>query len=176
MFSTDTDQNGVYDILPKSGTSNDDAVYSHQAFAPADFPLSFSYRIDDNVIDGGWNSGLFDASQLNAGHGGGGTEGDHGFDGNRNAGGARYRMGNSWGGDFQANTLYYANAAQTSSFAGGTSLKARRSSAEHLIATKALRCTATAWNLIVAQCSDPVTGESHPVGRGDGRHSYLHGV
>ena len=30
---------------------------------------------------------------------------------------------------------------------------ARRSSAEHLIATKALRRTATAWNLIVAQCS-----------------------
>ena len=28
---------------------------------------------------------------------------------------------------------------------------ARRSSAEHLIATKALRCTATAWMLIVAQ-------------------------
>ena len=27
------------------------------------------------------------------------------------------------------------------------------SSAEHLIATKALRCTATAWMLIVAQCS-----------------------
>ena len=34
------------------------------------------------------------------------------------------------------------------------SFMARRSSAEHLIATKALRCTATAWNLIVAQfCS-----------------------
>ena len=30
---------------------------------------------------------------------------------------------------------------------------ARRSSAEHLIATKALHCTATAWMLIVAQCS-----------------------
>ena len=30
---------------------------------------------------------------------------------------------------------------------------ARRSSAEHLIATKALCCTATAWMLIVAQCS-----------------------
>ena len=30
---------------------------------------------------------------------------------------------------------------------------ARRSFAEHLIATKALRCTATAWMLIVAQCS-----------------------
>ncbi len=30
---------------------------------------------------------------------------------------------------------------------------ARRSSAEHLIATKALRCTATARMLIVAQCS-----------------------
>ena len=30
---------------------------------------------------------------------------------------------------------------------------ARRSSAEHLIATKVLRCTATAWILIVAQCS-----------------------
>ncbi len=30
---------------------------------------------------------------------------------------------------------------------------ARRSSAEHLIATKALRRTATAWTLIVAQCS-----------------------
>ena len=26
------------------------------------------------------------------------------------------------------------------------------SSAEHLVATKALRCTASAWNLIVAQC------------------------
>ena len=33
---------------------------------------------------------------------------------------------------------------------GGT---ARRSSVEHLISTKALRCTATAWMLIVAQCS-----------------------
>ena len=31
-------------------------------------------------------------------------------------------------------------------------IEARRSSAEHLIATKAPRCTATAWNLIVAQC------------------------
>ena len=31
--------------------------------------------------------------------------------------------------------------------------EARRSSAEHLIATKAPRCTATAWILIVAQCS-----------------------
>ena len=30
---------------------------------------------------------------------------------------------------------------------------ARRSSAEHLIATKALRCTAAAWILTVAQCS-----------------------
>ena len=30
---------------------------------------------------------------------------------------------------------------------------ARRSSAEHLITSKALRCTATAWMLIVAQCS-----------------------
>ena len=30
---------------------------------------------------------------------------------------------------------------------------ARRSSAEHLIATKALRCTATAWILIATQCS-----------------------
>ena len=30
---------------------------------------------------------------------------------------------------------------------------ARRSSAEHLIATKTLRCTAAAWFLIVAQCS-----------------------
>ena len=30
---------------------------------------------------------------------------------------------------------------------------ARQSFAEHLIATKALRCTATAWMLIVAQCS-----------------------
>ena len=30
---------------------------------------------------------------------------------------------------------------------------ARRSSAEHLIATKALHCTATAWMLIAAQCS-----------------------
>ena len=30
---------------------------------------------------------------------------------------------------------------------------ARRSSVEHLIATKALRYTATAWILIVAQCS-----------------------
>ena len=30
---------------------------------------------------------------------------------------------------------------------------ARRGSAEHLIATKALRCTAMAWILIVAQCS-----------------------
>ena len=34
-----------------------------------------------------------------------------------------------------------------------TADEARRSSAEHLIATKALRCTATAWILIVAQCS-----------------------
>ena len=32
-------------------------------------------------------------------------------------------------------------------------MMARRSSAEHLIATNALRCTATAWILIVAQCS-----------------------
>ena len=30
-------------------------------------------------------------------------------------------------------------------------LAARRSSAEHLIATKALRCTATAWMLTVAE-------------------------
>ena len=30
---------------------------------------------------------------------------------------------------------------------------ARQSFAEHLIATKALRCTATAWMLIAAQCS-----------------------
>ena len=30
---------------------------------------------------------------------------------------------------------------------------ARRSSAEHLIAMKSLRCTATAWMLIVAECS-----------------------
>ncbi len=30
---------------------------------------------------------------------------------------------------------------------------ARRSSAEHLIATKALRCTAAAWILIAIQCS-----------------------
>ena len=29
--------------------------------------------------------------------------------------------------------------------------KARRSSAEHLIATKALRCAATAWSLTVAE-------------------------
>ncbi len=31
-----------------------------------------------------------------------------------------------------------------------TAAGARRSSAKHPIATKALRCTATAWNLIVA--------------------------
>ena len=31
---------------------------------------------------------------------------------------------------------------------------ARRSSAEHLVATKALRCTATAWTLIAAESSD----------------------
>ena len=31
---------------------------------------------------------------------------------------------------------------------------ARRSSAEHLVATKAPRCTATTWILIVAQCSE----------------------
>ena len=34
-----------------------------------------------------------------------------------------------------------------------TAMKARQSFAEHLIATKTLRCTATAWMLIVAQCS-----------------------
>ena len=37
---------------------------------------------------------------------------------------------------------------------------ARRSSAEHPIATKALRCTATAWRLIVAQCSAILTGST----------------
>ena len=36
-------------------------------------------------------------------------------------------------------------------YAGGLAFYARRSSAEHLIATKALRCTATAWILIVAE-------------------------
>ena len=36
-------------------------------------------------------------------------------------------------------------------YAGGLAFYARRSSAEHLIATKALRCTATAWMLTVAE-------------------------
>ena len=35
---------------------------------------------------------------------------------------------------------------------------ARQSSAEHMIAMKALRCTATAWILIAAQCSGIPTG------------------
>ena len=34
-----------------------------------------------------------------------------------------------------------------------TGWTARPSSVEHLISTKALCCTAAAWNLIVAQCS-----------------------
>ena len=37
--------------------------------------------------------------------------------------------------------------------AQGNAGTARRSSVEHLIATKALRCTAMAWILTVAQCS-----------------------
>ena len=36
---------------------------------------------------------------------------------------------------------------------GSNRQSARRSSAKHLIATEALRCTATAWMLIVARCS-----------------------
>jgi len=36
---------------------------------------------------------------------------------------------------------------------GTPGMTARRGSAEHLIATKALCCTAAAWMLIVAQCS-----------------------